>query len=70
MKRTIVALALACAVSGCAGLDVAWELHATYLTEDLMKKRAAASGAEQERQIAADRAAAALIAARNEAATK
>lgn len=68
MKRTIVALALACAVSGCAGLDVAWELHATYLTEDLIKKRAAATA--EQRQVDADRAAAAMIAARNEAATK
>jgi hypothetical protein len=70
MKKSLLMLALFGALTGCAGLDVAWELHATYLTEDLQKKRAAASGVDQQRQVDADRAAAALIAARNEAATK
>lgn len=70
MKRTLLALAIAGALSGCAGLDVAWELHATYLTKDLMDKRAAARAADPEVQARADLAAAALMQARNEAATK
>lgn len=48
MKRLILCAALA--LSGCAGLDVEWQFSATYQTEELIAKRAAA--AEAQRQAA------------------
>lgn len=41
MKKAIIVLALAGTLSGCAGLDVEWQLSATYQTEELRAKRRA-----------------------------
>lgn len=38
MKKSLLIL-LALSLSGCAGLDVEWQLSATYLSKDLIAKR-------------------------------
>jgi len=50
MKKSLL-LASLLAVSGCAGLDVEWQLSATYQTDELRAKRRAVA------QEALDRAA-------------
>lgn len=62
MKKLIILLAVAGALTGCANLKFAWS--ASYQTDNLL------ADLQQSRQVDADRAAAALVAARNEAATK
>lgn len=39
MRTKLVMMVMACWLSGCAGLNVEWQMQASYLSEELAAKR-------------------------------